>query len=573
MEPARTTAQPNSEESGNLLVADFRDFLKCILEKHWLSEDSFEYLLFYVNLGSDLFEKDRSGFNLRFSISLFFERVNFPAAFDRRFINFLGMGITYHFSPYSFTRSPSHSRFIYSFSHPGDFQASTHSVHFRHSSILISPPPLGTGVSLTTPNHLAISQLHISPPSIWIGASFSECTFLISPPTRAQGPPTLVAHHPVLTVQVPVATLPASATAVATFPAAMLPPGSPADTPRGSPTAGVGSPFSGSRAPSRSSGARTPPSKQEGSRTPPSKQEGFSVGPVNGPHIPLPTLPTTGVQSKPKLLELVVGRLLADRLSSPHANPWIAPEWQPNVRCAHARSRAIPRLNRQGRPILDGQGEPVSWTPDFLCHVLFHKTRPVNLFDQFVDTAPRDVPRPIPQSLSRISPTAPKAASTPTSQQDEDIAYIMGEVTSDSTAIRTKLHKLKLYLSDLVRYKTLATNSTPRPASSRGRASPASRPASTPPDDEIARILTETYDDDEGQFHYNPLICVAFVAINDPPTPADQLTFLVAAKDMGLGELLAMGRLRLVYVEKPQVRPPQAAYFRLRDATPDPTAP
>ncbi|KAJ4458351.1 hypothetical protein PAPYR_5897 [Paratrimastix pyriformis] len=122
---------------------------------------------------------------------------------NRRFINFLGMGITYHFSPYSFTRSPSHSRFIYSFSHPGDFQASTHSVHFRHSSILISPPPLGTGVSLTTPNHLAISQLHISPPSIWIGASFSECTFLISPPTRAQGPPTLVAHHPVLTVQVP----------------------------------------------------------------------------------------------------------------------------------------------------------------------------------------------------------------------------------------------------------------------------------------------------------------------------------------------------------------------------------
>ncbi|KAJ4455399.1 hypothetical protein PAPYR_9689 [Paratrimastix pyriformis] len=154
------------------------------------------------------FEKDRSGFNLRFSISLFFERVNFPAAFDRRFINFLGMGITYHFSPYSFTRSPSHSRFIYSFSHPGDFQASTHSVHFRHSSILISPPPLGTGVSLTTPNHLAISQLHISPPSIWIGASFSECTFLISPPTRAQGPPTLVAHHPVLTVQVPQAQAP-----------------------------------------------------------------------------------------------------------------------------------------------------------------------------------------------------------------------------------------------------------------------------------------------------------------------------------------------------------------------------
>ncbi|KAJ4457220.1 hypothetical protein PAPYR_7391 [Paratrimastix pyriformis] len=36
-------------------------------------------------------------------------------------------------------------RVIYSFSHPGDFQASTHSVHFRHSSILISPPPLGTG--------------------------------------------------------------------------------------------------------------------------------------------------------------------------------------------------------------------------------------------------------------------------------------------------------------------------------------------------------------------------------------------------------------------------------------------
>ncbi|KAJ4456101.1 hypothetical protein PAPYR_8790 [Paratrimastix pyriformis] len=70
------------------------------------------------------------------------------------------MGITYHFSPYSCTRSPSHSHLIYSLSHLGHFQASTHSVHFRHSSILISPPPLGTG----------------------------ECTFLISLPTRAQGP-------------------------------------------------------------------------------------------------------------------------------------------------------------------------------------------------------------------------------------------------------------------------------------------------------------------------------------------------------------------------------------------------
>ncbi|KAJ4462494.1 hypothetical protein PAPYR_1146 [Paratrimastix pyriformis] len=91
------------------------------------------------------------------------------AMINRRFITFLGMGITYHFSPYSFTRSPSHSHFIYSFSHPGHFQF--------------------------------ISQLHISPPSIRVGASFPECTFLISPPTRAQGPSTLVAHHPVLTVQ------------------------------------------------------------------------------------------------------------------------------------------------------------------------------------------------------------------------------------------------------------------------------------------------------------------------------------------------------------------------------------
>ncbi|KAJ4453192.1 hypothetical protein PAPYR_12416 [Paratrimastix pyriformis] len=66
-------------------------------------------------------------------------------------------------------RSPSHSHFIYSFSHPGHFQF--------------------------------ISQLHISPPSIRVGASFPECTFLISPPTRAQGPSTLVAHHPVLTVR------------------------------------------------------------------------------------------------------------------------------------------------------------------------------------------------------------------------------------------------------------------------------------------------------------------------------------------------------------------------------------
>ncbi|KAJ4456410.1 putative DDB1-CUL4 associated factor [Paratrimastix pyriformis] len=330
----------------------------------------------------------------------------------------------------------------------------------------------------------------------------------------------------------PVAAQPAPDTAGATFPAAMPPPGesfrfagSPADTPWGSPTAEV---ISDSRAPDH-------------------VEQAVDVGPANGPPVPVPTpsTPTPPVQSKSQLLELVVSRLLADRLSSPHANPWVAPERQPDLQ---SRSRAIPRLDRQGRPILDDQGEPMSWTPDFLCRVRFHNTRPVNLFEQFVDSAPRDVPRPTPQPLLRISQTAPQTTSTPASNHGEGTAYVMGECTTDSTTIRTQLRKLRLGLSGLVRYKTLAPNDTPGPASTRGRTSPPP-PASMPSDDEIARILSKPDgDDDENvglQFPDHPLISVAFLALNDPPTPADLRDFLAAAKDMGLGDLLTRGRLRL----------------------------
>ncbi|KAJ4458908.1 hypothetical protein PAPYR_5182 [Paratrimastix pyriformis] len=227
-------------------------------------------------------------------------------------------------------------------------------------------------------------------------------------------------------------------------------------------------------------------------------------------------------------------RLLLDERS----NPYIL-----KTRTNFAMHRSIPRLDGNGRPIMDDGSQPSLTTPDYL-QVVFFDQRPFNLsFDSsaFVECPPRNALRPTPRGL-RISPTSPQL---PDGRPGN--SYIIGEITNSFWAVQLKVSELArsfFYLRHLKEQPIPHPSPSPSSPFSAGRSSPSST-------SELSEFLAPP----QVEFPVPPSVPLEdsfaffFVAVSSNPPPCVVRAFADTVRYFGFGSALDAGRFKLLFLD------------------------